>query len=223
MQQKAIIFDLDGTLIDSLTDIALCANKVLEELKIEPHPIEKYKEFVGDGAKVLIDNAMGHIGDETLSQTALERFKLIYEQNIHNNTLPYDGIIELLDELSKTEIKMGILSNKPHKFTKMYVDKIFSQFCFLEVHGQKEEIPKKPHPMGATNIAQSFDIPCENIYFVGDTATDIKTAVAANMIPIGVLWGFRDKQELEDAGARYLVEYPDQILDIVNASFPSCK
>jgi phosphoglycolate phosphatase len=215
MNTKGIIFDLDGTLIDSLQDIAFCANEVLKELGIQPHPIEAYKHFVGDGAQVLIENALGNPCNKVLVQQALKRFKTIYEHNIHNNTHAYEGIMPLLETLTANHFKLGVLSNKPHEFTCKYVQKIFSSYEFLEVHGQKENVPKKPDPQAALAIAKNFNINAKEIFFVGDTATDIKTAHNAGMISIGVLWGFRDKQELEEAKANYIVQHPLDIIEIV--------
>ncbi len=212
---KAIIFDLDGTLIDSLTDIALCMNEVLEKLNYPTHDINKYNYFVGDGALVLTQNALPKNSSQEEINKVLEHFKELYDLGIHNNTKPYEGIRELLRALESSVLKVGILSNKPHAFTLKYAQKFFSDFTLEEVHGQKENVPKKPHPAGALDIANAFRLkPCEIVY-VGDTATDIKTAKNAGMQSIGVLWGFRTKEELVENGADYIVETPQQIWDII--------
>lgn len=211
---NSIIFDLDGTLIDSLKDIAICANEVLKELNYPTHTVEKYKDFVGDGARILVKNALPEVNEEEL-EIALKRFIDVYELNIHNHTKPYDGIYDLLKKLEKENFLMGILSNKPHAFTLKYAQALFGDFNFREVHGQKEHIPKKPDPIGAINIAKSFDIPCEQIFYVGDTATDMKTAKNAGMIAIGVLWGFRGKDELLENGADHIVENPATLWEVI--------
>lgn len=216
MKNKAIIFDLDGTLIDSLEDIAVCMNQVLEELNIPSHEIEDYKYFVGGGISILVDNALDENTDEETKELVTERFKVVYDQKLHEKTKPYEGIYELLDELVKLDFQIGILSNKPHEFTIEYAKNLFSKYNMQEIHGQKKEIPKKPDPIAAINIAKSFNTPCEEVYFVGDTMVDMQTAVNAKMIGIGVLWGFRDEDELMSNGATFIVEHPLDILDIVN-------
>lgn len=216
MNNKAIIFDLDGTLIDSLEDIAVCMNQVLEELNLPSHKIEDYKYFVGGGISILVDNALDKNTSNEIKEKVTERFKVVYDQKLHGRTLPYDGIYELLDELQKLDFKIGILSNKPHEFTIQYANNLFSKYEMKEIHGQKSHIAKKPDPIAAIQIAQSFDIPCEEVYFVGDTMVDMQTAVNARMIGIGVLWGFRDEEELMSNGATFVVKHPLDILDIVN-------
>lgn len=216
MKNKAIIFDLDGTLIDSLEDIAVCMNQVLEELNLPSHKIDDYKYFVGGGISILVDNALDKNTSEETKELVTEKFKIVYDQKLHAKTLPYDGIYELLDELQKQDFKIGVLSNKPHEFTIAYTSNLFSKYEMKEVHGQKSHIAKKPDQIAAIQIAQSFDVPCEEVYFVGDTMVDMQTAVNAKMIGIGVLWGFRDEEELMSNGATYVVKHPLDILDIVN-------
>ena len=214
MNKKAIIFDLDGTLINSLEDIAISANLVLKEFNLPIHEISDYKNFVGGGASVLVNNCVPRNSSEDLKEKVLNRFKKVYDQEHHLNTKPYDGIIELLENLTKKEIKIGILSNKPHYFTCKYVEEFFSDYNILETHGQKKDIPKKPHPKAALDIAKSFKIEPSNIFFVGDSDVDIKTALNSNMIPVGVKWGFRGPRELIENGAKYIVDTPEDILKL---------
>ena len=217
--KKTIIFDLDGTLIDSLEDIAVCMNQVLKELNLPTHEMNDYKYFVGGGISILVDNALNALNKEItdeLKEKVTQRFKEIYDQKLHLKTKAYDGIYELLDELVTLDCNIGILSNKPHEFTVQYANSLFSKYNIKEVHGQKSDVPKKPDPIAAITIANSFNIPCEEIYFVGDTMVDMQTAVNANMIGIGVLWGFRDEKELMENGADFIVKHPLDILDIIN-------
>lgn len=216
MNNKAIIFDLDGTLIDSLEDIAVCMNQVLEELNLPSHKIEDYKYFVGGGISILVDNALHKNTSDKVKEEVTNRFKVVYDQKLHAKTLPYDGIYELLDELKRLDFKIGILSNKPHEFTIEYAKNLFSKYEMKEVHGQKSHIAKKPDPSAAIQIAKNFEVPCEEVYFVGDTMVDMQTAVNAKMIGIGVLWGFRDEEELISHGATFVVKHPLDILEIVN-------
>ncbi len=215
MKDIAFIFDLDGTLIDSLKDISLCANKVLEEFSLPIHPLEDYRYFVGAGALTLVKNCVPKDLNEEEIKKVLKRFIEVYDKKLQANTNPYEGIMELLSKLHKKGIKIGILSNKPHEFTVKYVEEFFSEFNIEEIHGQKEHIPKKPDPTAAINIAKSFNIPCENIYFVGDTSIDMKTAKSANMKAVGVSWGFRKVEELIKNGADYIVKKPEDILSLI--------
>ena len=217
--KKTIIFDLDGTLIDSLEDIAVCMNQVLKELNLPIHEMNNYKYFVGGGISILVDNSLNALNKEItdeLKEKVTQRFKEIYDQKLHLKTKAYDGIYELLDELVTLDCNIGILSNKPHEFTVQYANSLFSKYNIKEVHGQKSDVPKKPDPIAAITIANSFNIPCEEIYFVCDTMVDMQTAVNANMIGIGVLWGFRDEKELMENGADFIVKHPLDILDIIN-------
>ncbi|MDO6828569.1 HAD family hydrolase [Poseidonibacter sp. 1_MG-2023] len=214
--KKVIIFDLDGTLIDSLEDIAVCMNQVLKELNLPYYEIEDYKYFVGGGISILVNNVLDKKTSQEIKEEVTSRFKEVYDQKLHKKTLPYDGIYALLDELKELDFKIGILSNKPHKFTLQYTNNLFSKYNIKEIHGQKKEIPKKPDPIAAINIAKTFETPCEEVYFVGDTMVDMQTAKNANMKAIGVLWGFRDEAELLNNGADYLVKHPLDILKIVN-------
>lgn len=210
--KKAVIFDLDGTLIDSLEDIAINANKVLEQLNCPTHSLEQYKHFVGDGAKILIENAMPKYISKNYLNTALDMFIELYEQNLHTNTKPYEGIKALLDQLVLQNIPLAVLSNKPDKFTKLYVETLLPDIPFVVVSGQKESVEKKPHPAGALDIAKILQIQTEDILFVGDTSTDMKTAKNAKMSAVGVSWGFRTVTELRNNGADFIITTPEQLL-----------
>ena len=212
--KKTVIFDLDGTLIDSLEDIAVCMNQVLEELNLPTHKIDDYKYFVGGGISILVDNALNGYSQD-IKEEVTKRFKIIYDQKLHLKTKAYDGIYELLDELVKLDCNIGILSNKPHEFTIAYANSLFSKYNIKEVHGQKSDIPKKPDPIAAIKIANSFEVSCEEVYFVGDTMVDMQTAVNAKMIGVGVLWGFRDEKELRENGADFIVKEPLEIINII--------
>ncbi|MGB5919618.1 HAD family hydrolase [Arcobacter sp.] len=213
---KSLIFDLDGTLINSLLDIALSMNKVLEKHGYETHEIDEYNYFVGDGALVLVKNAMPQNASEEDIQIALKSFIEIYEQNTHNNTFAYEGINEMLEKLEKLKIKKAVLSNKPHKFTLKYMENIFNNFNFQEIHGQKIDVPKKPDPTMAIEIATKLNTKVENVIFIGDTATDMKTAKSAGMIAVGVEWGFRSVEELLENGADFIVKTPQDIIELLN-------
>ena len=212
--KKTVIFDLDGTLLDSIEDIASSMNKVLESLQLPTHKIEDYKHFVGGGVDILVENALNNQSKE-IKDEVTKRFKIEYDGKLHSKTLPYDGIYDLLDELKKLDINLAVLSNKPHEFTVSYVNHFFKDYDFKEVHGQKEDVPKKPDPKAAIDIVKCLDSSCENTYFIGDTKIDMQTAKSANMTAIGVLWGFRDEKELRDFGADFIVSNPLEILKII--------
>lgn len=215
MEKKAIIFDLDGTLIDSLTDIALCANEVLKEFNLPTHEIDDYKKFVGGGALFLMNNCSPDNTSQKDINKLFERFKEIYDTAIYSNTKPYDGVYELLDKLIQKDCNIGVLSNKPHEFTLKYVNKFFKKYNLKEVHGQKENVPKKPDPKAALDIANSFNTKAENIFFIGDSDVDMQTATNANMKAVGVKWGFRSVEELLENGADYIVQTPLDILELL--------
>lgn len=212
--KKTVIFDLDGTLLDSIEDIASSMNKVLESLQLPTHKIEDYKHFVGGGVDILVNNALSNQSKE-IKDEVIKRFKIEYDGKLHSKTLPYDGIYELLDELKKLDINLAVLSNKPHEFTVSYVNHFFKNYNFKEIHGQKKDVPKKPDPKAALDIVKCLDSSCENTYFIGDTKIDMQTAKSANMTAIGVLWGFRDEKELRDFGADFIVSNPLEILKII--------
>ncbi|MCT7472775.1 HAD family hydrolase [Aliarcobacter cryaerophilus] len=212
--KKTVIFDLDGTLLDSIEDIASSMNKVLESLQLPTHKIEDYKHFVGGGVDILVENALSNQSKE-IKDEVIKRFKIEYDGKLHSKTLPYDGIYELLDELKKLDINLAVLSNKPHEFTVSYVNHFFKNYNFKEIHGQKKDVPKKPDPKAALDIVKCLDSSCENTYFIGDTKIDMQTAKSANMTAIGVLWGFRDEKELRDFGADFIVSNPLEILKII--------
>lgn len=212
--KKTVIFDLDGTLLDSIEDIASSMNKVLESLQLPTHKIKDYKHFVGGGVDILVENALNNHSKE-IKDEVTKRFKIEYDGKLHSKTLPYDGIYELLDELKKLDINLAVLSNKPHEFTVSYVNHFFKNYNFKEIHGQKKDVPKKPDPKAALDIVKCLDSSCENTYFIGDTKIDMQTAKSANMTAIGVLWGFRDEKELRDFGADFIVSNPLEILKII--------
>lgn len=212
--KKTVIFDLDGTLLDSIEDIASSMNKVLESLQLPTHKIEDYKHFVGGGVDILVENALSNQSKE-IKDEVIKRFKIEYDGKLHSKTLPYDGIYELLDELKKLDINLAVLSNKPHEFTVSYVNHFFKNYNFKEIHGQKKDVPKKPDPKAALDIVKCLDSSCENTYFIGDTKIDMQTAKSANMTAIGVLWGFRDEKELRDFGADFIVKEPLEIINII--------
>ncbi len=217
MTYKAVIFDLDGTLLDTLEDLGNAGNRVLTARGFPTHEIDAYRYFIGDGATTLITRALPEDkrSDEIIS-TCLEEYRRDYSRNWNVNTKPYDGVVEMLDALVVHGFKLAILSNKPHEFTKLCVSGLLSKWTFDAVLGQQEPIPRKPDPAGALKIAEKLKIPPSGFLYLGDTAIDMKTAIAAGMFPVGVLWGFRPAEELQQSGAKVLIKRPMDIMKLLN-------
>lgn len=219
MRYKAVIFDLDGTLLDTLADLASSGNRMLEQLGFAPHPTEAYRYFVGDGMATLVERILPeqHRTPATLVK-AIESFKEDYARNWAVETKMYPGIEEMLDGLTSMGVKICILSNKPDGFTTLCVDTLLPKWQFDPVHGQRDQVPKKPDPAGALEIIKQLATEAtetKEILYVGDTAVDMQTAVGAQLDSVGVLWGFRDAEELQQNGATFLVSHPREIVDIV--------
>lgn len=208
-----ILFDLDGTLVDSLNDLATSMNTVLRSFGVAPHETEAYRYFVGDGIEKLARRALPatHQDHETVSQ-CVAAMRQEYDQHWADTTKPYPGIAELLDNLTKKGLKKVVFSNKPHDFTCRIVDKILSSWTFDLVLGAQENIPKKPHPAGAIQLATQLNIPVNAFVYLGDTGVDMQTAKSAGMYPVGVLWGFRTAAELKENGADVLLDKPLDLL-----------
>ncbi len=214
---RAVIFDLDGTLLDTLADLADSANAVLTALGHPTIPTEEYKELIGDGMAKLVERAIPDAAkpSEAELDAALEDFQRQYEQRWNAKTRSYSGIPELLDRLVERDIKLGVLSNKKHEFTLKCVEEFLSPWPWGAVFGQREGIAKKPDPAGAFDAAAALDLPPEACLYVGDSGVDMHTGVRAGMTPVGVLWGFRDAAELRGMGADHLIETPAELLDLI--------
>jgi phosphoglycolate phosphatase len=216
MKYKAVIFDLDGTLIDTLADIGNSVNRVLARMGLPPHTLEKYRGFVGDGSKMLVTRALGEEArNEKRILECLEGFFEDYGRNWRDLTKPYEGIPELLDELAIRGIKTAVLSNKRHDLTQQCVDYFFPGGGFDAVFGLRASIPRKPHPAGALEIADILMLPLKKFLYAGDSGTDMETALGAQMFPVGVLWGFRTQAELLEKGAGAVIDHPMELLDLL--------
>ncbi len=214
---RAAIFDLDGTLLDTLEDIARSMNRTLAKYGLPTHPIDKYRFFVGDGARILVQRTLpeSHAQDQGFVSKCLEDFLTDYGANWDRNAKLYPGIATMLDGLTIAGIKMGVLSNKPHAFTKLCVERFMGRWHFQAVFGERPGTKRKPSPEGALEIADIMAIGPENFVYLGDTSIDMKTAIGAGMFPVGVLWGFRDERELREAGAKLLIRKPIELLNFL--------
>lgn len=216
MAIRAVLFDLDGTLLDTLDDIGGAMNLVLADHGLPQYPLSRYRWFVGDGAEVLVRRALpAGQATEALVRQCLADFRTAYAQCWNVRTKPYPGIPELLDALTERGMGMAVLSNKPHEFTVRCVDTYLPRWRFAAVFGEEPGRLRKPDPAGALEIAQCLNVPPRDIVYLGDTATDMQTARAAGMLPVGALWGFRPASELLAAGARHLIETPAGLLDLL--------
>lgn len=213
---KGIIFDFDGTLVNTLEDIATSANQALLENNLDPYPIESYKDFVGEGSEILIERIIPKkLYSEELKSKLLKAYSEIYMKNWSKNSKPYEGIYEVLGYLKEKNYRVAILSNKPDSFTKEMADFFFPNFPFLKVLGARPQIPKKPHPKAIYEIISLSNLEKENWSMVGDTFIDICTAKNAKILPIGVLWGFRPDEILKEKNVLN-INQPKDIISILN-------
>lgn len=213
---KAVLFDLDGTLLNTLDDLADSMNNSLKRFGFPPHPVDTYKYLIGDGLRNLVFRALPEQNrDETTINKIATAEREEYGRNWASKTHPYEGVPELLDALTARKIAICILSNKPDDFTHVIVQKFLSNWKFAAVQGQSKDTPVKPNPTGANQIAQKLGLAPAEFLYVGDSNTDMQTANAARMFPVGVLWGFRPKDELIEAGAKALIERPQDLLNLV--------
>lgn len=213
--KKAVIFDLDGTLSDSIASIKYSADKALETLGMGPFTEEQYKYFVGDGAANLIRRALSAAGDTEHEhfQEVFPLYREFFRDNCMYKVEPYEGIPELIKGLKERGIKIAVLSNKPHIETVNVIETLFGPGCFDSIQGQKENIAIKPSPEGVFLILEALGVTAEEILYLGDTATDMRTGKSAGAFTLGALWGFRDAKELQEGGADALVEHPLQVLE----------
>jgi phosphoglycolate phosphatase len=212
----AVLFDLDGTLLDTLADLAEATNCVLRRWGFPEHPLASYKLFVGDGIEQLVRRALPAARhEERTVADCVDALIKEYGQRWDEKTRPYDGIPELLTALVQRDLQLAILSNKPHDMTEVLVARLLSSWPFSIVFGARAGVPKKPDPRVALEIADRLGIPPEKTLYLGDTGIDMKTARAARMFPVGALWGFRDAEELLESGAAVLVERPIDLLDLI--------
>jgi len=214
---KAVIFDLDGTLIDTIHDLADSVNEVLKARNYPQHTIESYKYRVGDGIRILLERALPEtlLFDEDDMDQITRDFNLYYHTHWKNHTKPYPGITNMLLSLQKHKIPLAILSNKPQHFTDLCANYFFPEDIFHLVFGARETYPKKPDPFSALLIADELKVSPHEVIYVGDTSIDMNTAINAGMYPVGVSWGFRSQKELIDAGAQIILNFPEELLLII--------
>jgi len=217
---KGVIFDLDGTLADTLADIAGSMNRVLQKNRFPVHRITDYKLLIGRGLENLVASSLpaehryGHVVADCLAA-----FVEDYRNNCLVDTRLYDGIDDLLSQLRDAGIKLGIFSNKADELTQMIVHSLLPGFPFQMIIGARPDLPKKPDPAGALLISEAMGITTEGIIYMGDSDVDMITATKAGMLAVGVLWGFRTARELKENGAAVLLKFPGELLTMKGLEF----
>lgn len=216
---KLCIFDLDGTVLDTVHTIAYYGNYALSKHGIEPIADQEYNYFAGNGAVNLIKRALRFrdaLTDEMFEEVFAD-YNNAYNANTSYLTAPFDGMRETLDSIKAKGIKMAILSNKPHFATCGVINSLFGEGYFDCVYGQRENVPIKPDPTAVLGIMEECNAKPEECLYIGDTGTDMKTGKNAKLYTVGVLWGFRGKDELLENGADVIIEKPAELLDCIDA------
>jgi phosphoglycolate phosphatase len=209
-----VLFDLDGTLLDTLEDLADSTNRCLASLGFPGHPVQAYRYFVGDGLSNLARRTLPaeRREDPAAMQALQELFNRDYHEHWADKTRPYEGVTALLEALSARGRPMAVLSNKPHAFTVEMVRHFFGSWQFAAVFGARESHPRKPDPAAALEAGAAMGLSPAQVLYAGDTSTDMQTARNAGMFAVGVLWGFRPRAELEQGGAQAVLSRPEELL-----------
>lgn len=214
--KHAVIFDLDGTLLNTLGDLRAATNHALEVRGLPPHSMEEIRQFIGNGIRLLIRRAMPEGTTEAEIDAALDDFKAYYAAHIHDRTVPYDGIPQLLTALRKRGIQVAVLSNKIDSASQQLIEYFFPGKTDV-VFGEHVGVPRKPDPTSCRMVMQQLGVQPEQVLYVGDSGTDMQTAKNAGLYAVGVTWGFRSKEVLLKYGADVLVHRPEQILQILDS------
>ncbi|RJQ65203.1 MAG: HAD family hydrolase [Desulfobacteraceae bacterium] len=209
MTYEAVIFDLDGTLLDTLADLAASVNRVLARRGFPTHDLDAYRWYIGHGSAVLIERALPPVErSPDQIQSCLQELLDDYGRNWDILTHPYDGIPALLQTLEDRHVAMAVVTNKPHRFAALMTAHFFERTSFSRIMGQRDGIPKKPDPYQALSAAHAMGVAPAACIFLGDSAVDMQTARRAGMLAVGAGWGFRPVGELWDGGAVHVLDHP---------------
>lgn len=212
---RAVVFDLDGTLLDTLATLASAHNAALAEHGHPPRDADEYRYFIGNGARKCVERSLPDTArDDPMIDAATRSFQRIYDDAWRDGTAPYPGIPELLAHL-RGRYSLAVLSNKDDPFTKKIISHFFGPDLFEIVQGHSTTVPHKPDPSGMHDIARRLDLPLSALCLVGDTRVDMETAVAAGVDGIGATWGFREPAELTAAGAVHLIDHPNELVALL--------
>lgn len=216
MELKSVIFDMDGTLLDTLDIISRTNNEILHLHGFPTHTVDEYKGFVGDGMRMLMRRALPKgTGEDVVTALLPEVLDLYHEKGV-GTIPPFPGIREMLSGLVKREIKISILTNKEHKYALLNAETILGEFTFDAILGERTGIPLKPAPDGIFEIAEITKIPLSQTVYAGDMKADILTAKNAGITSVGCLWGFGRKEDLAAFGADFLITRPSELLDLAD-------
>ena len=217
MQYEAAIFDLDGTLVNSLDDLADSANAVLHRHGFPVHDVEAYRYFVGNGSRKLIERILpaDHAVDEEFVRDFLAEYKEQYAANLLHKTKPYAGIMEMLEELRRRRIPMAVCTNKHQSAAEVIMEALFPRDMFCEIIGDQDGLPCKPDPRKVLHIMKNMGVAGNRTLYFGDTSVDMDTARNAGTFAVGVLWGFRPPEELSEHGADILLKHPMELFEKV--------
>jgi phosphoglycolate phosphatase len=210
-----VVFDLDGTLLNTIDDLADSLNYALDLHGLRTYTPDEYRMFIGNGANALVRRAVGDDATREVFDDVYGAYNDRYARLRGNKTRPFDGVTELLEILNLRGIPIGVLSNKPHGHSVATVEMYFPNISFQTVIGAHDGLPIKPDPYGALEFAMSAGLPPGEVVFAGDTGVDMQTAVNAGMYPVGVTWGYRERGELLANGAKLLIDEPREILSLL--------
>lgn len=218
MRYDLIIFDLDGTLLNTIGDLAEAANVMLRKRNLPQHTYEEYCTFVGNGIMRLVERALPEeLRTAESVAAARQDFLSYYIDHIDRKTKPYEGLVQLLGDLQAAGVSLAVASNKFQAGTRELIHRFFPEIRWVAVYGQRPDVPLKPDPAVVEEILSDVNIPRERVLYVGDSGVDIETAHRAGIKAVGVTWGFRSRSELETAGADWIVDRAEEILDLCQA------
>lgn len=214
--KKLVVFDLDGTLVDSIFDLGNAVNFALKEYNLPLHPMSDYYTFVGNGMEDLVRRSMNEKGtDDELYKKVRKVFDEHYNAHSNDNTIAYKGVSELLSALRSKSVKTAVLTNKGHQYVGAILDRCFPEHKFDIYYGQRDGIARKPHPQSFELLLEELGVSKEDCLYIGDSEVDVKTAKNAGVDLVAVTWGYRSADVIRDAGAEILVNSPEEILNYV--------
>ncbi len=214
--KKLVVFDLDGTLVDSIADLGIAVNIALKEYNLPLNPMSDYYTFVGNGMEDLVRRSMRDKGrDDELYLKVRKVFDAYYHAHSNDNTKAYEGVSELLNELKLKGIRTAVLTNKAHEYVGDILKKCFPDFTFDLYYGQRQGIERKPHPQSFELLLTELNISKEDCLYIGDSEVDVKTAFNAEVDLVAVNWGYRSEETLKNTGAEIIVSTPKEILNYV--------
>ena len=214
--KKLVVFDLDGTLVDSIFDLGNAVNFALEKHSLPLHPMADYYTFVGNGMEDLVRRSMGNKGsDDELYLRVRKDFDAHYNAHSNDNTVAYDGITELLENLKEKGIKTAVLTNKAQEYVGDILIKCFPDITFDLYYGQRQGVERKPHPQAFDMLLKELDVSKADCLYIGDSEVDVKTAINAEVDLVAVTWGYRSIEILKEAGAENIANTPKEILNYV--------